>query len=65
MVRNRDIIGYPRSGVSPQMGTILLYLDQTRAVMMASRSGPALVTDGLILREDHPPASAHQSLKPF
>jgi len=47
------------------MGTILIYLDQTRAVMMASRSGPELVTDGLILREDYPPASAHQSLKPF
>jgi hypothetical protein len=29
MVRSRDIIGFLRTGVSPQMGTILISLEQT------------------------------------
>ena len=51
--------------VYPLMGTIMKTVLQNTDLGKASRSGPALITDRLILREDHPPASAHQSLKPF
>jgi len=64
-LRSQIILFFSSRVVYPVMGTIMMTVLQNTDLGKASGSGPELVTDGLILREDHPPASAHQSLKPF